>query len=201
MIGALILTQQNMKCGIFFACINGSLWVSGGNTGNAEMLCWIEVKMLRALQSQTTEQPSVRQAAMRYHLVSFPRHLSPFSYYHFLKILFNNISSVISALDMGKDLYLMHCLHRYFTDQNRPKSSDTGSEKLWWETMLYFKTGKTCLETKNGIYWSLCFWYQDTRYERDLLVMIFFFFKLQIDLDRLGAYVDYIWWRYMWRWL
>lgn len=58
--------------------------------------------------------------------------------------------------------------------------------------MLYFRTGKTCLETKNGIYWSLCFWYQDTRYERDLLAMIFFFFKLQIDLDRLGAYVDYI---------
>lgn len=175
MTGALILTQQNMKCGIFFTCTNGSQRLSDAKTGNTEMLCWIEVKMLSVLQSQTTEQPSVRQADRRYHLVSFRRHLSPFFYYHFLKTPFNSISSVISALEMCKGSYLMHCLHMYFADQNRPKSSDTELEKLWWEIILYFRTGKTCLETKCGICWSLCFCCQDTRYKRDLLLMNFFF--------------------------
>lgn len=41
--------------------------------GNAEMLCWTTVKVLSALQSQTTQKPSEWKTGMRYYFVSFPR--------------------------------------------------------------------------------------------------------------------------------
>lgn len=93
MIGALILTQQNMKCRFVFMCTNSSLQVSGGKTwemqncfAGSQSKCWVLCK------AKQQEQPSVKQAGMRCRLVSFPRNLSPFCYYLFLKILFNSIS-------------------------------------------------------------------------------------------------------------
>lgn len=163
MIGALILTQQNMKCRFVFMCTNkfpASQWWE--NMGNAELFCWIAVKILSALQRQTTR--AVRQAGMRCCLVSFPRSLSPLCYYLFLKILYNSFSCY-QGTGGGQRLVFdaLSATGLLLTKIDQCQVLQAG--KMWWETVPYFRTGRICFETWSGICWSLCFWSQGTGYK------------------------------------
>lgn len=160
MIGALILTQQNIKCRFVFMCTNSSLQVSGGKTWEMQnCFAGSQSKFWVLCKAKQQEQPSVKQAGMRCCLVSFSRSLSPFCYCLFLKILYNSFSCYQGTGDGQRLVFdALSATGLLLTKIDQCQVIHAG--KAWWETVPYFRTGRICFETWSGICWSLCFWYQ-----------------------------------------
>lgn len=129
-IGALILTQQNTEAEVWvclpmYKQFPESQWLL--DMGNAEILFWIMVKKEDFAKPNDTEAFSMED-----------QHKIPFSImlWHLLLLsLFKNIKQ--------STCFIFCCIS--FADQSRPISSGRRLGK-WWETVPYFRTGKTSKE-------------------------------------------------------